>query len=1279
MNTTRHLSLYVARLFSFVFIAFFTLMFTQSTYATDSVELYYDIDRSAVPDLTYNDLTLKIDADNITSAHVSTLNGTEIPHIYDATSGEVIFTTDVEQVKVVLNGVTDSNSVGQVSKAPLKEDKKWAWSVGLDDNTFLQESINLMNAKGWAGTLFMIGEAIEDTRDEDWITDVPGLHDALDNGWAVGNHTSSHECFGDIEYLQGILDGYHRLQEIVDDSSKPDYKIISFAAPCFNGDYHPYMLAMRDAGQTAVQFNESGNDYLLTIDADQNNYYSANGITASPFDFDSAIGRDYHLEYDAAHVITHLDWMAAQASPTQHFWYNTLSHGANEETIGQVVDYLYDTYGPDGTDEAWVAPSDMIYSYLLVRDNSVVTLSNGSPPPTNTPPTITQPADEADTEGDSVILPITASDANNDPLHFSATELPTGLAIDSNTGIIFGSLPAGSANIYNVTVTVNDGTDEATIDFVWTVNAPANQSPTVSPLGNQSHQEGETLSLSISATDPEGNSLSFSATGLPDGIEVYSSTGTISGTVKIGAALNTPYNVTVTANDHHGGTDSKSFTWSISPLPAGQGSNQLLREQWMGIPGETIEALTTNAAYPDSPAVQDHISSFDLPVDAAEAYGTRIRGYIHPPVTGQYRFWMAADDQGELWLSSDDEPTNSSLIASVQELTLPHEWDKEPTQESTLITLQAGTHYYIEALHKEDSGGDHLAVAWQMPGGTREVITGSYLSPYNPNTPPPVNRAPSMTNPNEQTNFTGDNVDLTVIASDPDGDLLTYNATGLPAGLSIDHAAGTISGTIVATATLSSPYSVTVTVDDANGGNDQESFSWIINEAPTAGNTGQILRERWDDIFGSSIADLIADATYPHEPTVEDYLTTFEIPEDVADLYGSRIRGYIHVPVTGEYRFWLASDNDGELWLSTDEEPDNASLIASVSGWTLPRDWDGTAVESAPVTLEAGKRYYVQALHKAEWGGDHLAVAWQIPGSTTQIIDGQYLSAYGENGTPASNHAPFLSSLDDQTNLTGASVSLQVTANDTDGDSLIYNATNLPDGVTIDSQSALISGILSHNSTGTHHVTISVDDGNGATDSQSFTWTVTAPPSGNENQNQNGVGTILRERWDDLFGGDVSDLTSDESYPNSPDVQDYLTGFEIPEDAADLYGTRLRGYIHAPVTGQYRFWLASDNGGELWLSTDEQASHASLITSVSGWTLPKDWNSPNPTAQSSVLITLQAGEKYYIEALHKAEWGGDHLAVAWEIPGSGPELIEGQHLSPYVINNPTINDPTQTK
>ena len=1293
MNLHRNRAWSLVGIWGFVFMALLTLLSIRSSHANASVTLYYTIDRSAVPELTYNDLTLKVEAGDITDAEVSTLNGTPITHTYDSATGYVMFTTDTEQVKVVLNGVADPNSVGNISKATLKDDKKWAWSIGFDDNVFLQPAIDLLNAKGWAGTLFMISEKIDDTREEDWIIDTPDLHNLLDQGWSVGNHTWAHECFGQFDYQQTILDGYNRLQGIVDNSSKPDYKLISFAAPCFNGDYHQYILDMRDNGQTAVQFNESGNDYMLRVDEGQTSDFYANGITATAFDFDLAVGRDFRIEYDLPYVLTQIDWMASHASSNHHFWYNNLSHGNREEEIGQVVNYIYTTYGPDGTDEAWVAPSDVIYSYLLVRDNTVVTLSNGSPPPSNTPPSVSNPGEQNNTEGDTISLPITASDADGDTLTFSATGLPTGLSIDANSGTISGTLAAGSANTYNVTVTVNDGTDHESTSFTWNVNAPANQAPAITNPGDQSNQEGETLSLTFSAIepegdsltlsarkaegdrlhltfsarDPEGDNLSFSATGLPDGLLIYSDTGTISGTIAIGAAANSPYTVTLSANDGNGGTDSENFTWTVNPLPAGEGSGQILREQWNGVVSDTIEMLTTYPAYPDNPDVQDHLTLFEIPNDTSDTYGTRMRGYLHPPVTGQYRFWIAADDSGELWLSTDDSPNNSTLIASVPELTLSQEWDKSPLQESTLITLQAGTRYYIEALHKEDSDHDHLAVAWQMPGGTREVIAGEYLSPYDPNTTPPSNREPSITNPGEQSNFAGDNVFLEISASDPDGDALTYSTTGLPDGFLIDSSAGTISGTIAPTATVSSPYSVTVSIDDGNGGSDSKSFAWTVNDPPTGGNTGQILRERWDDIFGKHVSDLTSDPNYPDNPNVQDYLTTFEIPSDVADIYGTRIRGYVHAPVTGEYRFWLASDNDGELWLSVDDDPNNATLIASVSEWSMPHGWDDNPSQESPaVTLQAGERYYIEALHKAEWGGDHLAVAWQIPGGSREVIEGQYLSPYDPSGAPASNRQPSLTNPGNQNNLTGDDISLSLSASDPDGDTLTYSATGLPDGLSIDSNTGHISGTLSSNSDGNHNVTVSVDDGNGGSDSESLTWSVTVLSSGN------GVGKILHERWDDIFGKHIAHLTNDPAYPDNPDVQDYLTSFEIAANTGYSYGTRIRGYVHPPVTGEYRFWLASDNAGQLWLSTDDEPNNINLIASVSGWTNPREWD--KFPSQKSNLITLQEGERYYIEALHKEEWGGDHLAVAWEIPGNTRDVIGGQYLSPYDINTTSADE-----
>ena len=144
----------------------------------------------------------------------------------------------------------------------------------------------------------------------------------------------------------------------------------------------------------------------------------------------------------------------------------------------------------------------------------------------------------------------------------------------------------------------------------------------------------------------------------------------------------------------------------------------------------TLIELTGNANYPDNPDTTDELTLFEAPRDWADDYGTRIIGYIHPPVTGTYTFWIASDDNGELWLSKNGSANKKRKIANVPDWTDPREWTKYPEQQSSSITLKAGRRYYIEALMKEGAGGDNLAVAWQPPGGTREVIPGRYLSPF---------------------------------------------------------------------------------------------------------------------------------------------------------------------------------------------------------------------------------------------------------------------------------------------------------------------------------------------------------------------------------------------------------------------------------------------------------------------------------------------------------------------------------------------------------------------
>jgi len=108
-----------------------------------------------------------------------------------------------------------------------------------------------------------------------------------------------------------------------------------------------------------------------------------------------------------------------------------------------------------------------------------------------------------------------------------------------------------------------------------------------------------------------------------------------------------------------------------------------------------------------------------------------MRGYVHPPVTGHYVFWIAADNTAQLFLSTDEDPANAVLIAWVQDKTDPREWDKYAAQQSQSIYLENGRRYYIEAIHKEGGNNDNLAVAWQLPDFTFEgPIPGERLSPW---------------------------------------------------------------------------------------------------------------------------------------------------------------------------------------------------------------------------------------------------------------------------------------------------------------------------------------------------------------------------------------------------------------------------------------------------------------------------------------------------------------------------------------------------------------------
>jgi len=165
----------------------------------------------------------------------------------------------------------------------------------------------------------------------------------------------------------------------------------------------------------------------------------------------------------------------------------------------------------------------------------------------------------------------------------------------------------------------------------------------------------------------------------------------------------------------------------------GSGKGGITRQVWHNLSGSSVSSLTASASYPDSPDLTETVSSFEGPTNWAENYGTRIHGFMIPPVTGSYTFWIAGDDNCQLWLSTDKNPANAVKIAYIEGAnawTDSRQWTKYTSQQSAAKTLTAGRPYYIMALHKEGNGGDNLAVAFSGPGILRQVIPGMHLMPY---------------------------------------------------------------------------------------------------------------------------------------------------------------------------------------------------------------------------------------------------------------------------------------------------------------------------------------------------------------------------------------------------------------------------------------------------------------------------------------------------------------------------------------------------------------------
>jgi hypothetical protein len=698
----------------------------------------------------------------------------------------------------------------------------------------------------------------------------------------------------------------------------------------------------------------------------------------------------------------------------------------------------------------------------------------------------------------------------------------------------------------------------------------------------------------------------------------------------------------------------QSITTATTPRDQSCGeTGSIERERWNNVEGVAVSFIPTYKT-PDRVTT---LTSFSTPVNEGDNYGARVRGYVCAPQTGNYTFWITSDDNSELWLSTDERMDNKRLIASSKWTSYNGHWDKYPTQQSAQIPLEAGKKYYIEALHKEAFGRDFLAVGWKLPDGTlQRPIAGTHLSKFPRENLPAVVQ---ITSPKDNDEFTAPaNIKITATATDPDGDKIMYVEFMTEEGsLGRDYEApyevqwnNVQSGHRIIRAMVLNTYQNTYSYHD---------IGVTIKEPAVCSATGKITREYWAGISGTDLASV----PFTSKPNYVHTFALFETMQKHTDNYGSRMRGYLCVPQTGNYTFWISSDDRSQLYLSTNSDPLNKQLIASVTGYTGFRVYDKYASQkSAPIFLEAGKQYYVEALHKEAMGNDFISVGWQLPdGTLERPIGGNRLIDVGRIDTNLWPTADITSPADGANyNTAPANVTLQATATDPDG-YITHVDFYLNESKVGTDNTEPYSFTYTNLPAGTHRLLISAHDNSGTSDNEAITINVA-----NSNQTCAGSGKIYWEVWSGIPGYNISDIPTN----TQPRQFIELESLSTPQYYGNDYGARIRGYVCPPRTGAYTFHIASDDVSELWLSTDANPANKRKIAYLNAAVAPGNYFTTRPE-QHSAQINLTGGTKYYIEVLHKEARGNDFVSVAWRFMADGTfeGPIPGKHLVPYEVPN----------